>query len=96
MHGVRVVESCLALFAVGDRGLWMLQKPSTSVLFCFVLGVVLVKGGGISRNLGLFNVKKCETQGFKLGLHWDSLPDARGLECSQDIIFLRGLEDCAN
>jgi hypothetical protein len=47
-------------------------NPNTSVLFCFVLGVALVKGGGISRSLGLFNVKKCETQVFKLGLCWDS------------------------
>lgn len=33
-------------------------KPNTKALYCFVLGVAIVKGGGISRRLGLFNVKK--------------------------------------
>lgn len=42
-------------------------KLSTTALFCFVLGVAIVKGGKISRSLGLFNVKKCETPVFRPG-----------------------------
>lgn len=37
-------------------------KPNNTAFSCFVLGVAIVKGGGISRRLSLFNLKKCETQ----------------------------------
>lgn len=46
-------------------------KLSKTALFCFVLGVAIVKGEGISRSLGLFNVKKCETS-LQARLCWES------------------------
>lgn len=66
-------------------------KLSKTALFCFVLGVAIVKGEGISRSLGLFNVKKCETRVFKTGCA-GNLPNAHGLGCSWESLFLQGLE----
>lgn len=66
-------------------------KLSKTALFCFVLGVAIVTGEGISRSLGLFNVKKCETRVFKPGCA-GNLPNAHGLGCSWESLFLQGLE----
>lgn len=57
-------------------------KLSTTALFCFVLGVAIVKGGGTSRSLGLLDVKKCETRVFKPGCA-GNLPNAHGLGAAE-------------
>lgn len=67
--------SCPGLFAEEDTEL------SATALFCFVLWVAIVKGEGISRSLGLFNVKKCAIRVFKPGCA-GNLPNAHGLGCS--------------